>query len=97
MIRPRKTLRRGEPTPAEKQFARAVCFSRAKGLCHWCGRYVALEVGQLCHLKAKRRFGWMESEEQKHLWGCPDMPGRVGCHSKSHNAGGKPLPSKGIE
>ncbi len=91
MIRPRKTLRRGEPTTAEKQGARVACFERAQGLCHWCGRYVALEYGQLCHLKAKRRFGWMESEEQKHLWGCAK------CHARSHNCNGKPVPSKGIE
>lgn len=101
MIRPRPTLRHGEPTPAEKQAARQACFDKAHGLCHWCGRYVRLNGdeytrGQLCHLKAKRRFGWMESEEtgQKHLWGCPDRPGQVGCHSKSHNSGGKPCPAK---
>jgi len=85
----RPGTRRGEPTPAEKQAARIACFTKAHGLCHWCGRHVSLEYGQLCHLKAKRRFGWVESEEQQHLWGCAE------CHSRSHNCDGKPVPSKG--
>jgi len=88
MIGRRPILRRGEPTAAEKQAARVVCFTKAHGKCYWCGRYVSLEEGQLCHEKAKRRFGWMESENQRHLWGCME------CHSKSHNCGGKPCPSK---
>ena len=95
-IKKRRTEpRRGEPTKEEKEAARTLCYSRALGLCHWCRRYAPLNGddftrGQLCHLKAKRRFGWMESEEtgQKHLWGCLE------CHSKSHNAGGKPCPAK---
>lgn len=73
--RARRTLRKGEPSPAEKQAARVACCERAQGRCempfpHPCPRYVSLEQGQLAHLKAKRRFGWMESEEQKHLWSC---------------------------
>ena len=33
MIRPRSKLRRGEPTPAEKQAARIACRERAGGMC----------------------------------------------------------------
>jgi len=91
--------RRGEPTNEEKQAARALCFSRAGGMCqlhvnNQCLGYAPLNAedgdehqGQLCHLKGKRRFGWPESEVtgQKHLWGCWK------CHAASHNCGGRPL------
>lgn len=70
--------RRGEPTADEKAMARMECFARARGRCeipfpHECSGYVCLSMGQLAHLKAKRRFGWMESEVtgQRHLWACP--------------------------
>lgn len=99
----RPTLRRGEPTLAEKEAARITCFTRAHGRCqmpfpHECPGYVPLNGddryrGQLAHLKAKRRFGWFESKEtgQKHLWSCPEG------HKIQHQygwAGEKPCPSK---
>ena len=88
-LRPKRpTLRRGEPTSAEKAQARLECYQTAQGLCHWCRRFVPLSVGHLCHARAKRRFGWMPSEQQAHWWGCGE------CHGKSHNAGGKPCPPK---
>jgi hypothetical protein len=90
----RRKLRRGEPTKAEKEAARAWCYSRALGTCAACGRYAPLNSddeiirGNLCHAKSKRRFGWFENLEtgQYHIW----MHG--GCHSKSHNSKGKPCP-----
>lgn len=99
----RPTLRRGEPTKAEKEAARAVCFSRAKGMCqvsftHRCPGFVPLQGdeftrGQLAHLKSKRRFGWRESEEtgQRHLWACPE--GHRLQHQYGHQ-GEKPVPKK---
>jgi hypothetical protein len=97
----RKSLRRGEPTPAEKQAAREACFYRAEGrcelqLCAECWGYAPLDGdrgdpmthGHLAHERSKRVHGWMESETQKHIWSCPC------CHSASHNAGGKPCPPK---
>jgi hypothetical protein len=103
MIRPRKTLRRGEPTPAEKQAARELCFQRAGGMCQLqlvseCWGFAPLDSysgdpmthGHLSHRKGKRVHGWMESEVtgQVHDWSCPP------CHQASHNAGGKPVPAK---
>jgi hypothetical protein len=97
-------LRRGEPTPAEKEAARLTCYARAQGFCQMekhhprCTHYVPLngnefQRGQLAHLKAKRRFGWWESEEtgQKWLWASP------WCHGLSHQYGPsrtKPVPAK---
>ena len=100
MIGPRKTLRRGEPTKADKQAARLHCFTRAEGRCELalvaeCWGYAPLDSysgdpmthGHLCHLKSKRRFGWFESEDtgQQHFFGCPP------CHAASHNCDGKPI------
>ena len=99
----RPTLRRGEPTPEEKENARIICYSRAKGMCqmpfsHTCPGYVPLNGdewhrGQLAHLKAKRRFGWHEDEStgQRHLWSCPES------HRLQHQfgwSGVKPCPKK---
>jgi hypothetical protein len=91
----RLKLRRGEPTPEEKENARTICYARAKGMCQLrngphCLGYAPLNAldghghqGQLCHLRGKRRFGWAESEEtgQKHLWGC------WRCHQYEHQHG----------
>lgn len=98
MIRPRKTLRRGEPSSAEKDKARFDCFTRAHGYCELrisplCKVWMPLHGdeftrGQLCHWKSKRRFGWFESEHQRHIWGC------IHCHQASHNSDGKPCPAK---
>jgi hypothetical protein len=100
MIRPRKTLRRGEPTKAEKQAAREHCYTRAGGMCQLqlvseCWGFAPLDSysgdpmthGHLSHEKSKRRFGWQESDTNRHLWGCPV------CHSAQHN-GVKPCPPK---
>lgn len=98
MIRPRKTLRRGEPTTAEKQAARIECRERARAMCELGDSPQCLVGplpldgnlfcrGHLCHLKSKRRFGWMESDVQRHLWGC------FWCHQWQHQ-GGKPVPAK---
>ena len=92
----RPTLRRGEPSKAEKEAARAFCCARAQSRCeipfpHPCPGYVPLEYGQLAHFKAKRRWGWMESEHQRHLWAC-----EVG-HRLQHAygwSGIKPVPAK---
>lgn len=99
MIRPRRTLRRNEPTPAEKQAAREHCFTRAEGRCELhlvqeCLGFCPLEGsefvrGQLAHKLSKRRFGWMESEAtgQVHYWSC------IFCHLVGlHNP--KPCPPK---
>jgi hypothetical protein len=86
MIRPRKTLRRGEPTPAEKQEARIRCCRRANATCEKCERFVPLGMGHLHHEHSKRRFGWMESDHQRHIWLCGD------CHHDTHNP--KPCPPK---
>lgn len=96
----RPTLRRGEPTPAEKKSARERCFNRAGGMCELqlvaeCWGFAPLDGddnpmshGHLCHEHSKRVYGWMESEKNRHNWGCPP------CHAASHNAGGKPVRSK---
>jgi hypothetical protein len=97
----RSTLRRGEPTKTDKEAARIACYNRVEGMCELkisskCMKYAPLNHpspfvrGQLCHKLAKRRFGWMESEQtgQRHIWGCNE------CHQASHNANGKPCPAK---
>lgn len=98
MIRPRKTLRRGEPTPAEKQEARVRCRERTDGMCESRESPRCLhgplpldgdvfQRGHLAHLHGKRRFGWFESEVQKHRWFC------YWCHKWEHD-GGNPVPAK---
>jgi hypothetical protein len=94
----RSTLRRGEPSAAEKKELREFAFHRAGGVCQLqlvqeCAGYAPLEGsefvrGQLVHKLSKRRFGWRESEDtgQKHYWGC------IWCHTFSHNP--KPCPKK---
>lgn len=79
MIRPRTKLRRGEPTKAEKQMARVMCCERAGEACEGCGCWLPIDVGHLHHDHAKRRFGWMESDSQRHKWMCHD------CHHDTHN------------
>lgn len=97
-IKPRKTLRRGEPTSAEKQEARIRCHERAGGICELqcspqCHRGPLpidgdlFERMHLAHLHGKRRFGWFESDAQKHLCACQP------CHAYEH-AGRKPAPAK---
>jgi hypothetical protein len=51
------------------------------------GGPIPLALGHLCHVAAKRRFGWMESDTNRHLWGCFE------CHMWEHS-GGKPVPKK---
>jgi hypothetical protein len=46
------------------------------------------ERWHLVHVKAKRRFGWRESDGNTLKGGC------YWCHAASHNAGGKPVPAK---
>lgn len=98
MIRPRKKLRRGEPTPEEKAAARIHCRERAHAMCELrCSpecRPGPLPLhgdlftrGELSHLLSKRRFGWMENDKQKHRWSCH------WCHAYEH-AGKKPCPPK---
>jgi hypothetical protein len=103
-LRPfRPTLRRDEPTPAEKQAARILARERASGMCQirespQCTQDKVLPLngpllvrGHLHHVLSKRRFGWMESTEtdQRHLFACP------WCHGWLHN-GGKPCPPKPV-
>jgi hypothetical protein len=90
----RRKLRRGEPTKRAKEQARIDCYIRALGFCELnkspnCDIRASFGDGHLHHLKAKRRYGWRESEEtgQRHLWSCPP------CHAY-HHAGGKPCPPK---
>ena len=85
-IRPRKTLRRGEPTESEKQEARVKCCSRARERCQKCDVFLPIERGHLHHEHSKRRFGWMESDHQRHVWLCGD------CHHDTHCP--KPWPPK---
>jgi hypothetical protein len=94
--RVRRTLRRNEPSPAEKKRARELCCERAHSRCempfpHPCPGYVPLETGQLAHLRGKRRFGWMESAEQRHLWSCAEGHRLQHCYGWS---GVKPVPDK---
>lgn len=88
----RKELRRGEPTSDEKEAARVIAFSRAKGMCQLkrpgCLGYAPLNdiddmghQGQLVHRFGKRRFGWRESDTNEHLWGC------FSCHEHVHLVG----------
>ena len=72
MIRPRKTLRRGEPTPEEKQAARIRCCERAtaKGLCERYSDAVAITTQRRSvppwpfaprDFRQEKVHGWMES------------------------------------
>ena len=87
MIRPRSKPRRGQPSSSEKREARQRCCERAGERCEQCGRGLPLELGQLHHEHAKRRFGWMESEKQRHIWLCAK------CHFDTHSP--KACPPKG--
>jgi len=80
----RKTLRRDEPTPTEKAEARLHCYERAGGMCERCGKPTAWAMGHLHHVKARRRWGWMESADQQHEWLCAKD------HYLTHNP--KPVP-----
>ena len=83
MIRRRKTLRKGQPTPAEKQATRIAVRNRANGICEAqtdinCWHQGILPIdgdpwnrGHLAHGRGKARFGWRESEEQWLSWLCP--------------------------
>lgn len=71
---------------AEKEVARFACYERAEGVCEVCERSNPLSSGHLHHERAKRRWGWMESDFQRHIWLC------MWCHGNAHNAGGKPVP-----
>lgn len=82
--RKRPTLRRGEPSREEKAAARVKCRTRARGCCEVCGKLTPLGFGHLHHEHGKRRFGWMESDQQRHVWLCP------ACHAWLHS-GGKPV------
>lgn len=96
--RVRKMLRKNEPTSEEKRALRVLCCERALSQCempfpHNCPGHVPLELGHLAHLKAKRRFGWRESEAtgQRHLWSC------ALAHRLQHErgwSGVKPCPAK---
>lgn len=99
-MKPRATLRRNEPTRADKQAARITCYSRARAFCqlHLSPKCLVgplpfdgpvMARAHLCHTKSKRRYGWMESDVQKHLLSC------FFCHIEAqHNAGGKPVKQK---
>jgi hypothetical protein len=91
--RVRQELRRGEPTPEEKQATREAVHHRANGHCELrlspnCTgqRYLPLEGDEftrmhLVHGHAKARFGWRESETNFLLCGC------IHCHSMAHTKG----------
>ncbi len=82
MIRPRKTLRRGEPSKAEKAAIRIAVRNRANGICEaqahpeCSGRRILpldgdlWRRGHLAHGRGKARFGWRESAEQFLTWQC---------------------------
>ena len=81
-IKPRKTLRRGEPTPIEKAAIRTAVRDRAHGICEAqvhpeCSGQRILPPdgdlwrrGHLAHGRGKARFGWRESVEQWLTWQC---------------------------
>ena len=95
MIGRRKTLRRGELTPAEKELVRNGAYLRADGRCeldpilHCCGGGIwplvggLYERGHLVHLRNKRMWGW---GEQNVCWGCAHG------HLDLHHTKGLPLP-----
>jgi len=61
-------------------------FLRDKWACQNCGAICGWASGHLAHYKS-RGAGGSDTEENTRLL-CAD------CHQKSHNCGGKPLPSK---
>lgn len=79
----RKTLRRGEPSKAEKEATRILVRARANGICEaqvhtQCSGQHILPLdgdlwhrGHLCHGRGKARWGWRESAEQWLTWQCP--------------------------
>jgi len=83
MIRPRKTLRRGEPSNAEKEATRRAVRDRAHGVCEaqqhaeCSGQRILLLDGDLWHRghvahgRGKARFGFRESEQNWLTWLCP--------------------------
>lgn len=93
-IKPRKTLRKGQPTPAEKQATRVAVRDRANGICEaqthpQCSGQRILPLdgdlfhrGHLAHGRGKARFGWRESEKQYLTWQC------YFCHSISDHQQG---------
>lgn len=84
--RKRSTPRKWQPTKNEKAMARVICCLRVMGRCEDCGRVTPLVEGHLHHMHGKRRFGWMESDHQQHLWLC------AACHHGRHNP--KVVPAK---
>lgn len=78
----RKTLRRGEPSAAEKQATRIAVRERAHGICEAqvhpeCSGQRILPLdgdlwnrGHLAHGRGKARFGWRESDQQWLTWQC---------------------------
>jgi 5-methylcytosine-specific restriction endonuclease McrA len=91
MIRPRRTLRRGELTREEKAAIRHGVFVRDGGRCVDCGTRVVEESGlwwsmHLMHIRSRGAGG---------TWDMPNLvTGCLFCHQKRHNAGGKPCPPK---
>lgn len=92
MIRPRRTLRRGELTREEKALIRHGVFVRDGGRCVDCGTRVVEESGLWwsMHLMHIRSLGAGGDWSMKNLaCGC------IKCHlGRRHNAGGKPCPPK---
>jgi hypothetical protein len=94
----RKTLRRGEPSKAEKESTRIAVRARAHGICEAqhhpeCSGQRILPLdgdlwhrGHLAHGRAKARFGWNENEEQFLTWQC------WRCHLISEHTKGLKLP-----
>jgi hypothetical protein len=97
-IKPRKTLRKGQPTKAEKQATRIAVRNRAHGVCEaqvhpQCSGQAILSLdgdlwqrGHLAHGRGKARFGWRESSEQWLTWQCPF------CHLISEHQQGIKIP-----
>lgn len=65
---------------------RRECFARDGWRCVICGRGVGWVSGHMMHIKSRGAGGSDVIENV--VTGCWE------CHGKSHNAGGKPLPSK---
>ena len=94
----RKTLRRGEPSKAEKEATRRAVRDRARGICEaqahpQCSGQDILPMdgdlwhrGHLAHGRSKGRFGWRESSEQWLTWQC------YWCHIVSEHQQGIKMP-----
>ena len=98
----RKTMRRGEPNPAEKQATRVAVRNRAHGVCESqahpeCSGQNILPLdgdlwrrGHLAHGRGKARFGWRETEDgpngQWLTWQCAK------CHLVSEHQQGIKMP-----